>query len=37
MPVPSEVQMNLTNFVCEGQNDLCKEDINKVGDIWEKD
>lgn len=29
--------MNLTNFVCEGQSDLYKEDVNKVGDIWEKD
>lgn len=27
MPVPSEVQMNLTNFVCEGQSDLYKEDV----------
>ncbi len=29
--------MNLTNFVCEGQSDLYKEDINKVGNIWGKD
>lgn len=36
MPTLSEVQMNLTNSVCEGQNDLCKEDNNRIGEAEEE-
>lgn len=32
MPTLSEVRMNLTNSVCEGQNDLRKEDDNEMSE-----
>ncbi|MDE6608053.1 MAG: hypothetical protein K2K54_09915 [Lachnospiraceae bacterium] len=31
MPVMGEVQMNLTNMECEGQNELCKVVFTPIG------